>query len=670
MNKQAPVIADIEWFKRMSVRAPSSRAAGKTGKGGRAPARSVAHQGWRVANGSNAAVFKRIRNAGTHHPKQLAGQMAYINGKADLVFGNGIDYEMGDVALTEAAVEAMIEQWSDGWRGQPKNGHTTHLVLSFPGHVTAEQTASIVEEWCEDMFQAVDAGLDEWSYYAAVHLDQEHHPHVHVIVNNRGLRGGDWFYMAEGHDFSYQNMKQRMVEISEDYGVYLDASTRLERGIVEYAPSHAEYRRSIRLGIEPKGRARSGVDLDSAFGTMFAYAQQFRAMATVAESIEQSEMADRLRAAASDLEEARPIYVEGGNKMEIDVNQHPADIRDALNAWALKNEEKIAALNENDRKEVTDQLHKTLDHIETVLDRDFKVEWTPPAAQLPAYSQSFSDAVVGDVQTLEKLSYEYADYIASPDIEGREVTTKASLDDFWREKMVDTYVSTGKLPTEYSAALEAVEAAYTDLSAGSLADGAKAMSGFRQQATDAGLDPDRLQRRMEVGAINAREEEEWTVGDIEDVIKHQGLDGTNDEHVAKATAVVRALQDSIAGAIDEFANRHHEVNHVELRTTALQVANEVATYGEVAFSSPESEQKFIQQMRATYGSVGIMEMANNRPEMLNDITEDEAEQRAIIYAVLKHEEKHHQLGLQPESVSQGLDYNNPRPGHEIDGHSL
>lgn len=651
-----PIIGEIEWFKRKAVPAPASRRAG------RAPAKDMNNHMWRVMGGSNAAVFKKIRNAGAHHPKQLAGQMAYLNGKADLVFGNGIDCELGDAALSGEAVADMIEQWSEGWKGRPKNGHTTHLVLSFPGYVTGEQATHIVEEWCEDMFQAVDAGLDEWSYYAAVHMDQPHHPHVHVIVNNRGLRDGDWFYMAEGHDFSYQNMKQRMVEISETHGVYLDATSRLERGIIEYAPRDAEYRRTIRMGIEPKGRDREGAALDSAYAMLKAYAEQCRAMATVAESIEHEDMANLLRGAAMDLEEARPIYVPGGTKMEIDLTQHPADIRDAVNAWALKNEEKIAALGPDARKEVTDQLHKTLDHIETVLDRDYKIEWTPPAAQMPAYSQSFTGAVLGDAERLHDLAGEY-----EGNIEG---LNRGDMAAFRESGVLERYISTGEKPQGHEAQFEAVEAAYADLSSGSLSDGPQAMESIRQQASDAGLDPDRFQSRMERGAINAREEEEWMVNDIETVIDHQGLDATSADHVTRAGDVVRAIHDSIAVTMEDFYNRHHEVNHVELRTTALQVAREVEAYGDAAFATPEAEQQFMQQMRATYGEVGLMEMANNHPEMLNDITENEAEQRAIIYAVLKHEDQHHDLGIGQATVERGLELNNPRPGHEIDGHSL
>lgn len=697
MTGSGGILEEIDWFKRIAGSPQGGGKGRRSGRAGRSPEKIRGGQVWRALSGSNAAVFKKIRNAGTHHPKQLAGQMAYLNGKSDLVFGNGINCGLGEAFLSDEAVEDMIEDWSEGWRGQPKNGHTTHLVLSFPGHVTPEQVALIAEEWCEDMFQAVDAGMDEWAYYAAVHLDQPHHPHVHVIVNNRGLRNGDWFYMAEGHDFSYQNMKQRMVEISENYGVYLDATSRLERGVIEYAPSDAEYRRAIRMGVEPKGRAREGAALDKAYALLKTYAEQCHVMADVAEGIELETMADLLRGAATDLENARPIYIPGGTKMDIDLTQHPADIRDALNNWAVENEAKIASLDPDARKEVVEQLHKTLDHIETVLDKDYQVNWTPPASEVPAFSQPFASAVIGDADRLYERAGEYAEThveaaaeveLVRQQREGLELNSamleehrlqiqtayaeeaRDRMETFRESGALERFVVTGAREQGHEAQFEAVEAAYADLSDGALADGPQAMDGFRQQATDAGLDPDLLQSRMARGAVNAREEEEWLVNDIQTVLAHQGLDSANNDHVTQATAVVRAIQDSIAERMDDFYNRHRELHQVELRTTALQVAREVETYGEAAFASREDEQKFIEQMRVAYGSVGLREMANDHPEMLKDITEDEAQQRAIIYAVLKHEQQHHDLGLDAATVEAGIELNNTRPGHEVEGHSL
>lgn len=98
--------------------------------------------------------------------------------------------------------KVIVDQWSDEWTGDPKNGHTTHLLVSFPFDVSGERGRPVVEEWCMEMFQSgLHSDGEEWAYVAALHTDRVNR-HVHVVVNNRGLENGDWFYMAKDHAFN------------------------------------------------------------------------------------------------------------------------------------------------------------------------------------------------------------------------------------------------------------------------------------------------------------------------------------------------------------------------------------------------------------------------------------------------------------------------------------
>ena len=45
------------------------------------------------------------------------------------------------------------------------------------------------------MFQSGEHQNDAWSYVAALHTDRAH-PHVHVVVNNRGTLNDSWFFMG------------------------------------------------------------------------------------------------------------------------------------------------------------------------------------------------------------------------------------------------------------------------------------------------------------------------------------------------------------------------------------------------------------------------------------------------------------------------------------------
>ncbi|XZQ31207.1 relaxase/mobilization nuclease domain-containing protein (plasmid) [Rhodobacter capsulatus] len=99
----------------------------------------------------------------------------------------------------------------------PKNGHTTHLLLSFP-RMLPRARKLIAEVWAFEMFQSGAHQAEEWAAYGALHSDRAH-PHVHVVVNNRGLMDGQWFYMAREHAFNLDMMKTRMVEIAAEEGV-------------------------------------------------------------------------------------------------------------------------------------------------------------------------------------------------------------------------------------------------------------------------------------------------------------------------------------------------------------------------------------------------------------------------------------------------------------------
>src|SRR5690606_30713164 len=142
-------------------------------------------------------------------------------------------------SLSKEERKEIVEMWSDGWTGAPKNGQTTHLLLSFPADLSPKKAKLIAEAWASEMFQSGAHADDEWAYVAALHTDRAN-PHVHIVVNNRGIENGTWFFMSKSHVFNLDMMKERIVEIGAEDGVHLDATSRLERGILSYGPSRAE----------------------------------------------------------------------------------------------------------------------------------------------------------------------------------------------------------------------------------------------------------------------------------------------------------------------------------------------------------------------------------------------------------------------------------------------
>ena len=71
------------FFNDIMIRA--NRSAGRTSVGGGSNPRG--ERIWASLSSTGSAFVKRIPGAGCQHPKQLAGQLAYVNGKAKGIFG-------------------------------------------------------------------------------------------------------------------------------------------------------------------------------------------------------------------------------------------------------------------------------------------------------------------------------------------------------------------------------------------------------------------------------------------------------------------------------------------------------------------------------------------------------------------------------------------------------
>ncbi|WP_444451354.1 relaxase/mobilization nuclease domain-containing protein (plasmid) [Rhodobacter capsulatus] len=259
-----------------------------------------AAQLWRFALGSNAAVIKKINRGGTHSAKDLRAQFDYLFSKSEAIFGNAVSHDPNARGLAADERREIAETWGDDWHGAPKNGHTTHLLLSFPSHVAPGKAKLIAETWAFEMFQSGAHQAEEWAYVAALHTDRAH-PHVHVVVNNRGLIDGQWFYMAREHAFNLDMMKTRMVEIAAEEGVFLDATSRAERGILSYGPSRSEIERAKAQGRAPEERMREGRALDEALSSMTRSAETLRGLAHLAALTGLDEIATRIGAAEAAL---------------------------------------------------------------------------------------------------------------------------------------------------------------------------------------------------------------------------------------------------------------------------------------------------------------------------------------------------------------------------------
>ncbi|MGH1416821.1 MAG: relaxase/mobilization nuclease domain-containing protein [Pelagimonas sp.] len=264
-------------------------------------ARNVA----KAASGqSRAAVFKRIRAGGCKTQASLGNQLAYINDKAVYTYSTMTNALTDDAVLSEDQKSDIIGAWSETWRGSTKLGFTSHMLLSFPTDVTVDQVRDIAMDWTEHFFESGEYG-DQWDYVLAVHDDRAH-KHAHIILNNRGLDQGTWFSCWAEGVMSPQLMREKQAEIAEGYGVMLDATTRLERGIFEKPAGLAEIYRAKEEARLPREIIMTAEESAVAQAEVVGFAKDYTAFADLLDRMDQRHLARAVRGMAANLGTGTP----------------------------------------------------------------------------------------------------------------------------------------------------------------------------------------------------------------------------------------------------------------------------------------------------------------------------------------------------------------------------
>ncbi|SDX57800.1 type IV secretion system T-DNA border endonuclease VirD2 [Sulfitobacter pontiacus] len=211
----------------------------------------------RAAAGHRPAVFKAIRGGGTHTKSQLMNQLDYLTTKSThIVDSSGFldgkaKLEAGDI---KDLTERFAKRWDAGFK--PKLGQTTHMLMSFPVGTRGEDVRDIATDVAERFFQT-DAG--HFDYIIAVHEDRDH-PHAHLVLNRRAQEG-EFFFLGRNHRLNYDDFRLAMVEEAEKYGVRLEATRRVDRGVVHYPARTSEVYAAKEEGRAPRERERVRADL-------------------------------------------------------------------------------------------------------------------------------------------------------------------------------------------------------------------------------------------------------------------------------------------------------------------------------------------------------------------------------------------------------------------------
>jgi type IV secretion system T-DNA border endonuclease VirD2 len=257
----------------------------------------------RAAAGHRPAVFKAIRGGGTHTKSQLMNQLDYLTTKSTHIVDSS-GFLDGKAKLEAREIKDLTERFAKRWEGgfKPKLGQTTHMLMSFPVGTRGEDVRDIATDVAERFFQTDEGHFD---YIIAVHEDRDH-PHAHLVLNRRSQEG-EFFFLGRNHRFNYDDFRLAMVEEAEKHGVRLEATRRVDRGVVHYSARTSEVYAAKEEGRAPMERERVGQDLTRTLAEIANTKTIYHSLAAEASREAREDIADALFRAGEVLARGRQV---------------------------------------------------------------------------------------------------------------------------------------------------------------------------------------------------------------------------------------------------------------------------------------------------------------------------------------------------------------------------
>lgn len=306
----------------------------------------------RAAKGHRAAVFKAIQSGGTHTRGQLVNQLEYLTTKSShIVDSRGVLDGKTQLSAEEirSVADRFTARWDEGFN--PKMGHTTHMLMSFPIGTRGTDVRNIASDVCERFFATEGRTFD---YLIAVHEDRDH-PHAHVVLNRRSQEG-EFFFLGRNHDFNYDTFRQAMVEEAEKYGVCLEATRRVDRGVLTYPARTKEIYAAKEEGRAPVERQRIGRDLDRALADIASNAKVYLSLAAEASTENREDISNALFRAGEMLARGGQLLEKGEIYMASE--QSFDDLKSTFVSRMGRVEAMVAATPEAQRPQAQAQLHE------------------------------------------------------------------------------------------------------------------------------------------------------------------------------------------------------------------------------------------------------------------------------------------------------------------------
>jgi len=262
----------------------------------------------RAAAGHRAAVFKAIRGGGTHSKSELSNQLGYLTTKSTHIVDSS-GFLDGKAKLEPKEIKDLTERFAKRWSAgfKPKLGQTTHRLLSYPIGTRGEDVRDITAKGVERFFQTGEGHVE---YIIAVHEDR-YHPHAHIVLNGRSQEG-EFFFLGRDHRFNYDDFRLAMVEEAEKFGVRLEATRRVDRGVVHYPARTREVYAAKDAGRVPEPRPRVGADLERALAEIANTKRVFHSLAAEASREAREDISDALLSAGELLARGGKLGSDGG----------------------------------------------------------------------------------------------------------------------------------------------------------------------------------------------------------------------------------------------------------------------------------------------------------------------------------------------------------------------
>ncbi len=240
------------------------------------------------------AMVKLVGKGGASDAAGLRAQMDYLSRDGEVALQRSERYF--GTELDADGREDLVAGWGFGEAVKGGVDHTSHFVVSFPAGTPPKAAEQAGRAWAEALFASGRFG-DNWDYYTAFHTDRAH-PHLHVVVNRRGLEAGAWLKVSKRSAITFDVLREVQVDVSAEHGIHLVATPRLARGVHDRPASDAAYRRTERAGRGIEGPEHTAVTAVQSAAAVLFYARRFQADADLVEG-EDHPLADRLRSAAA-----------------------------------------------------------------------------------------------------------------------------------------------------------------------------------------------------------------------------------------------------------------------------------------------------------------------------------------------------------------------------------